>query len=340
MLCTLRPERKWSNGATITAADYVAAFRRLIDPKVGSSQSDVLFTVKNAMQIWQGVKPVEELAVFADTPNLLRIELDNEDLEFEYKLIHPALSPLPPGGFLTRARAAGQVTSGPYVIEEWKSSSWIKLKNNIHYSPLPRPPVQIFFVDEDATAMRLYESGKITFLRRVTAGEIPRWRDSLEFKQIAMARFDYIGFGPQLADQPAVREALVKAVDFNLFLKLFDTRSPPGCPSLPAPLMDKIICQKTDRARAKKLWDGERQKPKIEFHYSMMGGDDIARAAEWFQGQCSARRSTAKSSSSTAAHPRPSARNSSPTSRANSPAPASPRSPAPAHAPAQRPCSS
>lgn len=285
VVCELRVGRKWSNGVPITAADYVAAFRRLIDPANASPQSDVLFTVKNAMAIWKGAKEPSELAVFADDNATLRIELETEDGEFEYKLIHPALSPLPPGGYLPRDKAETQVTSGPYSVAEWKSGSWIVLKNNPHYSPHPRPPVKIFFVEDDATAMRLYESGKMSFLRRVTAEEIPRWRRSPEFRQIHMARFDYIGFGPALADKPKLREALVKAVDFGLFHKLFDTRSPPGCPSLPARLMDKVVCQKFNAKAAKKIWSEARPGERIEFGYSMMGGDDIARAAQWFQGQ-------------------------------------------------------
>ncbi len=285
VICLLDSARKFSNGTAITAADYVASFRRLIDPKLGSLQSDVLFTVKNAKLIWKGEKTSDQLAVFADHPGKLRIELDTDDFEFEYKLIHPALSPLPPGGYLDRKRASEQVTSGPYSIEEWKTNSWLNLKSNVHYSSLKRPPVHVLFVDEDATALRLYENGKMTFLRRVTAGEIPRLRGSPEFKQIAMARFDYIGFGPQLIDKPKIREALVKSIDFDLFLKLFDTRSPPGCPSLPASLMDKVVCQKMALGPAKMIWDAEQDKPKIEFHFSMMGGDDVARAAEWFQGQ-------------------------------------------------------
>jgi len=283
--CELRPERKWSNGVPIVAADYVASFRRLIDPKQGSPQSDVLFTVKNGMAIWKGDKKPGDLGVYADSEHTLRIELDSEDHEFEYKLIHPALSPLPPGGYLPRDRATEQVTSGPYAVEEWKSGAWIILRNNFHYNDAKRPPVKIFFVEEDATAMRLYESGKMTFLRRVTSEQIPRVRKSKEFRQIAMARFDYVGFGPQLADKPEAREALVKALDFDLFFRLFDTRSPPGCPSLPKGLMDKVVCQKFDAAAAKKIWQKLPEKLKLEYHYSTMGGDDIARGSQWYQGQ-------------------------------------------------------
>jgi oligopeptide transport system substrate-binding protein len=99
-----------------------------------------------------------------------------------------------------------------------------------------------------------------------------------------MARFDYIGFGPELQAQPGLREALVESVDFPTFLRLFDTKTPPGCPSLPARYEDKVVCQKADFTRARKL-SKEAGVHKLQYHFSRMGGDDIARAAEWFQGQ-------------------------------------------------------
>lgn len=284
VVCELR-ERKWSNGSPITAADYVAAFRRLVNPDSTSPQADILFNIKNARAIWSKEKTPDTLGVFADSPLKFRVELEQDDPEFEYKLIHPATAPLPPGGYVDRKQASQQVVSGPYMIDEWKSSTWIKLKNNGAFDAGKRPPVEIYFVDEDATAMRLYESGKLNFLRRVTSADMPRVRKSPEFQRIPMARFDYVGFGPQLNGYPKLREALTRSVDFKGFLKLFDTLTPPGCPSLPAKMMDRTPCQEFAPAAAKAAWQSVKNPPKLELHFSMMGGDDIARAAEWFQGQ-------------------------------------------------------
>ncbi len=286
LICTLRANGKWSSGAPITASDYVNAFRRLIDPNLASPQADVLFSVKNARSIWRKEKPVDQLGVVAENPLTLKIELEEEDPEFEYKLIHPALSPLPPGGYLRQSLATEQITSGPYKISEWKNGGWIRLQNNTHYyAQKSRPDVKIFFVENDATALTMYETKKMTFLRRVTGGEIPRLRGKPGFKQFPVARFDYIGFGPELENSPKVREALVKSVDFPLFKNLFDTMTPPGCPSLPARFMDRVVCQKFDPKAAKKLLVNTSEKLPKNYSFSRMGGDDISRAAEWFQGQ-------------------------------------------------------
>lgn len=285
LICQLKKDAKWSSGDEITAADYEAAFRRLIDPTLGSPQADVLFTVKNARAIWRKEKPVSELGVKATASHTLEIELAEDDPELEYKLIHPALSPLPPGGYRPKSQAAEQITSGPYRISEWKNGAWIALKNNSFYQRKnKRPDAKVFFVDNDLTAITLFETGKMSFLRRIPAEDLPRLRGKPGFKQIPMARFDYIGFGPELKDAPEVREALARAVDYPQFKQLFDTFTPPGCPSLPAQFMDRVHCLKFDPKKARSLLKKNSRLPK-EYKFSKMGGDDIARGAEWYQRQ-------------------------------------------------------
>ncbi len=55
LTCTLR-KTKFSDGTPITSAHYLDSFRRLIDPETKSSQADVLFTIKNAREIFAGRK--------------------------------------------------------------------------------------------------------------------------------------------------------------------------------------------------------------------------------------------------------------------------------------------
>lgn len=284
--CDLR-QTAWSNGEPITAQQYVQSFQRLIDPDNKSPQADVLFALKNAREIWSGRLKPDQLGIEAVGAGRLIFYFTEEDAEFEYRLIHPALSPMPPGGFRSREDSVSMPVSGPYKITEWKRGAWAKLDKNEHYwggNP-KRPPLEAYFIDEDSTALRLFESGRLSFLRRLPAAEFPRFRGAPEFMQIPMARFDYVGFGPQLLPQADIRRALVRAIEFKDFLRLFGARSAAGCPSLPAHFMDKVSCMIPDFKRAKKIASDIKPAPKLELHFSRMGGDDIVRAMEWFQGQ-------------------------------------------------------
>lgn len=285
LICNLK-KNKWSNDQAITAQDYLRSFRRLIDPQNRSPQADILFGIKNAREIWAGHLPPDRLGISAPDTETLVFQFEAEDPEFEYRLIHPALSPYPPGGFRSRTEAAQMPTSGPYKVTEWKIGSWVRLEPNFNYrlgNP-SRPPAEALFIDEDSTALRLFENGKLSFLRRLPVEEFSRFQDRPEFKKFPMARFDYIGFGPSLLDQEKVRLALVKGIEFQDFKRLFNSISPAGCPSLPSSYMDQVNCLKPDFNEARSLGNSVKP-PKLEMYFSKMGGDDISRAAEWFQGQ-------------------------------------------------------
>lgn len=286
MKCLLNPDHRWSTGQAIQAQDYLKAFRRLVDPKTASPQSDLLDSIRNAVAIRQGKANVESLGVVAATSTTLVFDFSEPDPEFEYKLALPALAPQPPGLYPKPQDAKDLVVSGPYQISKWKTGSYIRFQPNPFY-PIKienRPVVEAWFVDDDSAALRLYESGKLDFLRRLTASEIPRFKGTPEFHQIPMARFDYLGFGPELLKLPTLRKALVKGVEFKTYLKIIDTLSPPGCPSLPHTYLDEVHCMQPDFKTAKALLKPLKI-PKLELHFSRMGGDDIALQAEWFQGQ-------------------------------------------------------
>ena len=44
----LRPNAKWSDGAPVTADDFVFAYRRMLSPKLASEYSYMLYVMKNA----------------------------------------------------------------------------------------------------------------------------------------------------------------------------------------------------------------------------------------------------------------------------------------------------
>ena len=285
--CTLNPDSKWSDGTVITAERYVAAFRRVIDPAVGSPHADLLFALTNARQIHAGARPPGRLGIAAPDPRTVVFTFAEDDFEFEYKLIHPALSPDPPSGFPMVTRAPTLLSSGAYRVIEWSAGGRARLGANPHRpGATSRPPVEMVFVDEDATALNLFESGRLSFLRRLIASEIPRFKARPEFHQVPQARFDYVGFGPALDDRPALRDALTKSVDYPQFLKMFDTRTPPGCISLPARYLRRTACLefRPDELSLAKGAVAPGDKPP-EFFFSRLGGDDIHRAAEWFAAQ-------------------------------------------------------
>lgn len=289
--CHLSPHHRWSDGQLVKAADYVRAFRRLVNPDNRSPQVELLFSLKNARAIWNRKMPVEKLGAEAIDDRTLRLDLEAADPELLMKMIHPALAPQRSNKIPDLAHAPDFLATGPYRIREWKKGNRVILEPNPYYDggDPKRPVVESLFIEDDSTALRLYELGDLTFLRRVPTEQIPAYRHRPDFMQLPMARFDYLGFGPSLKPYPQLRKALSLSLDFENFRHLFDALGRPGCPSLPTKLYSAPLCLNFNPKAAKSLYASQpwpKNVPK-RLGFSKMGGADIQRSAEWFQGQWS-----------------------------------------------------
>lgn len=287
--CTLKKELKYSTGQPIVAADYVRSFRRLMDPATKSTQKDLLLSLKNAPEVLAGLKPVNTLGVSAPDERTLLFEFSKEDPEFLYRLTSNALVPMPEGKIPDRENAKEVAYNGPYKLTEWNKGKRIKLEPNPFFPGFKqRPSVEIFIVDEDSTALRLYEAGKMQFLRRVATTEAPALNKRSDFFELPVARFDYIGFGPELKDQQDLRKAFAYSLNYAELKSLLNSKESPGCPALPKRWLKDIPCLKFDLAKAKEHWNRVPEKlrnRKFILGFSKMGGDGVQQGMEWMQHQ-------------------------------------------------------
>jgi oligopeptide transport system substrate-binding protein len=284
--CRLNGDLRWSNGEKITASQYVQAFRRLIDPDSKSPQAEILLSLKNAPDILKGKKKITDLGVNAPDDSTLVILLEKEDPELGYKLALPAAAPVYQLPFPHEASKI--VVNGPYRLQSWKKGRLMELRPNTFYSGNSgRPPVSVYFVDDDATALNLYLSGRLSFLRRLVTDKIESFRSRPDFYQVPMARFDYIGFGPRLKQDLKLRQALVQSLDYAQLGRLYHALGPPGCPSLSPRLQEQVFCHSFDQKkfRADFASAGALKNSRLVLAFSKMGGEDIQKGMEWVQHQ-------------------------------------------------------
>jgi oligopeptide transport system substrate-binding protein len=284
--CKLNKDKKWSDGSPVTSEHYVNSFRYLIDPDNHARRVDLLFSLKNARKIYAKKRKVETLGVHASGKHKLDFYFDKNDGDFLYKLTTPVLVPyktLP-----KKENWSKVLYNGPYKIDSWTSQK-IKLSHNKYYdSKKNRPPVEIYFVEDDTTALQLYNSGILSFLRRLPATEIPFYKKSKDFLQLPVARFDYVGFEGKDFSNDDFRKALIYSVNFEEFKKLFHALGRPGCPSMPESYFTKTPCYDFDLKKAKAFLEKvpkDLKSKRIKFYFSTAGGEDIKRAVEWFQHQ-------------------------------------------------------
>jgi oligopeptide transport system substrate-binding protein len=127
----LRANARWSNGDPVTSGDFVASWRRLVDPKTGAAQANALESVVNATEIVGGSKPVESMGISAPDDRTLVVRLVAPSPFFPLIVAHWSLLPThrgrPPGD------GESVVSNGAFKLTRRTVGSDLELRRNTNY---------------------------------------------------------------------------------------------------------------------------------------------------------------------------------------------------------------
>lgn len=275
LICNLKKDMQWSDGSPLTSEDFLYSYRKILDVKNGAFRADLLFKVKNAEAIYNGSKNINTLGITAPDKYSLKFEFETDDPDFEYNLASFLLAPT------TKDLS---LVSGPYKIKEWKKGQKLILEPNIKYKTgaANRPSVEFLFVEEDSTALQLYEKNQLQFLKRLPTLFIPAYKNRKDFYWIPVDRLDYVGFGPELSAKEDIRKALTYSLNFVELQKILSSEGKPGCVGLPDDWFpSRAPCFDFDKSKYKPFANS----PTYTFMFSSLGGEDHKRATEWMQNQ-------------------------------------------------------
>ena len=220
----LRREARWSNGDPVTASDFVAAFRRAMNPATAAGAADLLRAIENAPMILGGIRPVEDLGVRALDDHRLEIRLARPVPYFLDILTNTVASPvhassLAEGGSFSKPGAT--ITNGPYQLVELTPGANLRLARNPHYwdtSSVTFDEVRYEFIADENAEFTRFRAGELDVTNTVPEqrfAQLAGEPDSGLQHRAWLATF-YFTFntdrGP-LHDQPALREALSLAID-------------------------------------------------------------------------------------------------------------------------------
>ena len=227
----LRPAARWSNGDPLTAADFVAGFRRLLTPATAAFYGELLLDIRGAAEILAGERAPETLAVRDLTDYRLEIELARPTGHFLKLLTLPAAFPIH-GPSLAEfgpgfARPGRLVSNGAYRLAEWTVGSHIGLLRNEHYWDAANSAIgQVWYyptVDQLGELNR-YRAGELDITANVPASAFPRLKRerAAELRVAPYLSTYYYGFNlrrPPFQDQPALRRALSMVIDRRLLVR-------------------------------------------------------------------------------------------------------------------------
>ena len=139
---------RWSDGIIVDADDFVYAWQRLLSPTADHSAASLLYPVKNARRVKEGLCSVNDLGVCAIKDNVIQISFEPEYTNVEYflrRLASPALVPLREDNaskfddeenidytWNASTTLGLPLTNGAFKYRKLSSKS-IELERNLHY---------------------------------------------------------------------------------------------------------------------------------------------------------------------------------------------------------------
>jgi oligopeptide transport system substrate-binding protein len=164
----LRADAKWSDGAPVTAADFVASWRRTLDPATAASYNYQLFYVENAKSFADGkIADFSRVGVRALDDRTLEVRLENPTPFFLDLCATPPLQPVP----VRVIEQAGDdwikpghiVNNGAYLLEAWRINDRIRLRKNPLYwdrAHVALETVDVLPISKANVAFNFYASGE------------------------------------------------------------------------------------------------------------------------------------------------------------------------------------
>lgn len=228
----LRDDAVWSDGEPLTAHDFEYAWKRALDPELGSSRSYMLFLVANAEKYNSGQADAADVGVQAVDDHTLLVELTSAAPFFPlYASANNVYFPVPRHVVEEYGQdwvlPENHVSSGPFKLAKWEPNLLLSLVPNNTY-PLEQPKITelaINVVPQSAVALSKYENGELDFAWNLPIGEMNRLRNDpvlseqlgffVEANQAGL-QFN-VKFEP--LDEKLVRQAIAMAVDPDLIIE-------------------------------------------------------------------------------------------------------------------------
>jgi len=221
----LDPRAQWSNGEPVTAADFVASYRRALDPATAAPHADLFFAVVNARAFAAGqLTDFARVGFAAPHPDELVVTLERPTPRF---LDYVASGPWIPTNPRVVARFGRQWTrpenfvgNGPFILTEWRPNQRIAVSQNPRYraaASIQIDRMQFVRFDDDNAEERAYRAGEVDVTMKVPTSKLDTYARErpAELHHAPLAETRFLAFNvrrPPLGDW-RVRQALALAID-------------------------------------------------------------------------------------------------------------------------------
>ncbi|KXU35837.1 ABC transporter substrate-binding protein [Cephaloticoccus primus] len=249
----LRPEARWSNGAALTAQDFLASYRRALSPALGADYASALYLVQKAQAYHRGLlDDFSQVGFVAPDPHTLVITLEHPAPQFLAELTQPVWFPvyLPAVEKTGAADARGNpwtrpenfVGNGPFTLKQWQPDRRIIVERNPYYwdSETVRLSAIHFHPSSSVEAEeRAFRAGQVHLTEALPLSKIERYArqqpELLRVDPFFDTYFYRLNVTRPVLNEARIRRALSLAIDREAIVRLSGGRqrvaasfTPPG----------------------------------------------------------------------------------------------------------------
>ncbi|MDB6077921.1 MAG: bacterial extracellular solute-binding protein family 5 middle, partial [Akkermansiaceae bacterium] len=249
----LREGGKWSDGAPLTAGDFVFSYNRILSPELAGPYAEMLFFLKNAEAYNKGeIKDFNEVGVKAVDDYTLKLEL-REPVPFLLGLTrHYTWFPMPRHVILKFGKMGDRFTpwsepgnlvgNGPFRLKDWRINDHVEVERNPNYwaaGEVKLNGIRFIPIENFYSEPRAFLSGQLHVTYQLppplvdkTKAMYPQFVRQEPYFSADLIRYNTNRKG---FDDPRVRLAMAWAIDRETICKKLLQGSRPA-PSLTPPL--------------------------------------------------------------------------------------------------------
>lgn len=170
----IRNSAKWSNGANLTAEDFVQSWRRALLPALGNTYAASLYVIKNAEAFNKGEIDFSPVGVKALDEKTLQVVLSGPTPYFLLLLDHHSMYPV----YIPAIEAVGAIDditstwtrpetfvgNGAFTLQEWTPNKVLIVEKNEHYwdaETVRLQEVHFHPIQDVVTEERMYRAGQL-----------------------------------------------------------------------------------------------------------------------------------------------------------------------------------
>jgi oligopeptide transport system substrate-binding protein len=163
---------KWSDGTKVSSRDFAQSWKAILSPTFASANAHLLYPIKKAEAAKKGLVPLEEVGIYAPSPDLFIVELERPTPYFLELISFCVFAPVPThldieDPDINEQEGRPILCNGPFCLSTWIRNNEITLIKNPHYCDallVQIPSIHLQIIRNEATALQMYENGELDLI--------------------------------------------------------------------------------------------------------------------------------------------------------------------------------